>query len=49
MILANHLGEELLPLLAGAVGIVPAFVVVVRARLGAGLRRRSQREGLPRR
>jgi hypothetical protein len=39
MILAHHMGEDLLPLLAGAVGVVPAFAVVLRARLGR-LRRR---------
>jgi hypothetical protein len=43
VILAHHMGEEQLPLLAGAVGIVPAFVVVARARLNRIFRRRDER------
>jgi hypothetical protein len=35
VIVAHHMGEELLPtLLAGSAAVVPAYLVIVRARLG---------------
>ena len=35
MILAHHLGETLIPtLVAGSAAVVPAYLVIVRARLG---------------
>jgi hypothetical protein len=34
-VIVAHMGEELLPLLAGSVGVVPALYIVARTRLGA--------------
>ena len=48
MILAHHMGEDLLPtLVAGAAAVVPAYLVVVRARLSR-IARAARRAKAPR-